>query len=62
MGVYINSTAVILNSTVYTLAGYTVGTIPTDYGKIRTTSAPISKTATGYTKPTKPTTPYAEIE
>lgn len=60
MGVYLNSTVVTLNSALYTLAGNTPGSVPTDYGKVRTATTATTKASTGYTKPTKTTTPYSE--
>ena len=62
MAVYVNSTTVTLNSTQYTLAGYTPGEVPTDFGKERTTHTSVAKTTTGYTGPTKPTTTYTDVE
>lgn len=61
MSVFVNSTGVTLDSVLYTLAGYDPTEVPTNFGKVRTTSTATTKTITGYTAPTKVTTTYTDI-
>lgn len=61
IGVYVDSVNVTLDSTAYTLAGYPVGVVPTDYGKERTTSTAVPKPATTYAGVEKEVTTYEDV-
>lgn len=61
IGVYVDSVNVTLGSTEYTLAGYPVGVVPTDYGKDRTISTAVPKPTTPYVGVDKETTTYEDV-
>ena len=60
MGVYVNSPVVTLGSTLYTMAGYDVGSGPETPSKPRTSFTNASKNSTNFTQVSKVTTDYVE--